>query len=77
LFLHTVHASVFADVGHAWDDTFRTTDLKTSSGAELSADVVAGYFFRFTTALGAAWGRDGSGTVPNRGTVYVRVGRAF
>jgi hypothetical protein len=75
--LHTVHAAVFADAGHAWTDAFRASAAKTSLGAELSADVVAGYFFRFTSTVGAAWGHDGSGTVRDRTTVYARIGRAF
>jgi hypothetical protein len=75
--LHTVHAAVFADAGHAWTDAFRASAVKTSLGAELSADVVAGYFVRFTSTVGAAWGHDGSGTVRDRTTVYARIGRAF
>jgi WD40-like Beta Propeller Repeat len=77
IFLHTVHAAVFADIGHAWTETFDVRDLKTSAGGELSLDVVAGYFAPFTATLGAAWGRDGSHTVRDRGSVYVRIGRAF
>jgi hypothetical protein len=76
-FLHTIHAAAFADVGHAWNRRFDSRDLKSSLGGELSFDVVAGYSVRFTTAVGAAWGRDGSRSVPNSGTVYVRLGHAF
>jgi hypothetical protein len=75
--LHTIHAAVFADAGHAWTDGFRASAVKTSFGAEMSADVVGGYFFRFTSTFGAAWGHDGSGTVRDRTTVYARIGRAF
>jgi hypothetical protein len=76
LFLHTMHAAVFADAGHAWTGRFDFRDLKTSAGAELSANVVAGYSFPFTATVGAAWGRDGR--TRDTGTmVYVRVGRAF
>jgi hemolysin activation/secretion protein len=77
LLLHTLHATVFADAGHAWTDQFRASALKTSIGGELSADVVAGYFLRFTATIGAARGHDGSGTVPDRSTIYARIGRAF
>jgi hypothetical protein len=77
LFLHTVHAAVFADVGHAWTSTFHARDLKTSVGGELSVDVIAGYSFPFTAVVGAAWGRDGSRAVEPGGAAYVRVGRAF
>lgn len=77
LFVRTLHAAVFADAGHAWTSRFRAGDVKTSAGAELSLDLVAGYSIPLTIAAGAAWGRDGSHTVPNATTVYVRIGRAF
>lgn len=76
-FLHTVHASIFADAGHTWTRTFRASAVKTSYGAELSAEVVAGYFFRFTATAGIARGHDGSGTVADRTTAYFRIGKAF
>ena len=76
-FLHTLHGAAFLDAGHAWTRTFSMGDAKTSVGGELSADVVAGYSFRFTAAAGVAWGHDGSGTVPDHTTIYLRVGRAF
>jgi hypothetical protein len=77
LLFHTVHAAVFADAGHAWTRAFRANALKVSGGAELSADVVAGYFIPFTATVGAAWGHDGSGLVRDRATAYVRFGKAF
>jgi hypothetical protein len=77
LFFHTVHAAAFVDVGHAWNSSFNARDLKSSVGSELSFDLVAGYSFRLTASVGAAWGRDGSRTVPDGGSVYVRIGRAF
>jgi WD40-like Beta Propeller Repeat len=75
--LHTVHAAAFADAGHAWTGAFRRPAMKTSVGTELSADFVAGYFFRFTSTVGVAWGHDGSGTVRDRATIYARIGHAF
>ena len=75
--LHTVHGAVFVDAGHAWTRTFRADAIKTSTGAELSADVVAGYFFRMTLTAGIARGHDGSGIAGDRTTMYFRVGRAF
>ena len=77
LFLQTIHAAVFADAGHAWTHAFRLQDVKTSAGGELSIDFVAAYFLPFTASVGAAWGHDGSHTVSDRTTVYVRIGRAF
>lgn len=77
VFLHTVHAGLFADAGHAWTRTFRPSAIKLSVGGELSADIVAGYFFRFTATAGVARGHDGSGAVPDRTTAYLRIGKAF
>ncbi len=75
--VHTVHAAVFADMGHAWTRSFTAADLKASVGAELSAKVVAGYWFPLTATAGAAWGRDGSGVVRNGASIYVRLGGSF
>ncbi len=77
LFLHTIHAAVFADAGQAWTRAFRADAIKTSAGAELSTDLVAGYALPFTATAGAAWGHDGSGTLADRVTFYFRVGKAF
>jgi hypothetical protein len=77
LFVHTIHAAMVGDAGHAWTQTFRASALKTSIGGELSADVVAGYFFPFTATAGVAWGHDGSGIVTDGATVYFRIGHAF
>jgi hypothetical protein len=77
LFLRTIHAAVFADAGHAWTRTFRARDLKTAEGAEISADLVAGYFIPLTATAGIAWGHDGRGSVADGATFYVRIGRAF
>jgi Tol biopolymer transport system component len=77
VFLHTVHAAAFADAGHAWTQTFDAGAIKYSTGAELSANLVAGYSIPFAATIGAAWGHDGSGLVRNRATVYFRVGTAF
>src|SRR5439155_24460872 len=77
IFLHTLHAAVFADAGHAWTRTFDVRDGKTSAGAELSLDFVAAYSLPFTASLVAAWGHDGSHTISDRATVYFRLGHAF
>jgi Omp85 superfamily domain/WD40-like Beta Propeller Repeat len=77
IFVHSIHGAVFADAGHAWTETFRAGDIKTSAGAQLSVDIVAGYFAPFTATVGAAWGRDGSGIVSDRMTAFVHIGRAF
>ena len=77
LFLHTMHAAAFADVGHAWTRRFDAGAAKYSTGAELSANLVAGYSIPFTATVGAAWGHDGRGLLRDRATIYFRVGRAF
>ncbi len=77
VFLHTLHAAVFADAGSAWLDRVRAGDLKTSAGAELSARLVAGYYLPLLVTVGAAWGHDGSGRVADGTTFFVRIGRAF
>jgi hypothetical protein len=77
VFLHTIHGSVFADAGHAWTREFRSDAVKTSIGGELSARIVAGYFYPFTITSGIAWGHDGSHTVADHATIYGRVGYAF
>jgi WD40 repeat protein len=77
LFLQTIHAAVFADAGHAWTRTFRAGDLESDVGAEISTDVVAGYFLPLTLTAGGAWGHDGSRSVADGATFYVRIGRAF
>ncbi|MGH9141991.1 MAG: hypothetical protein ACRD2I_12745 [Vicinamibacterales bacterium] len=77
LFLHTLHAAVFADVGHAWTQAFDRRALKSSAGAQFSADVVAGFSVPLTVTVGAAWGHDGSGLLSDRVTAYLRVGKAF
>ena len=77
LFLHTVHAAVFADAGHAWTRVFHSGAIKSSAGAQISANVVAGFFAPVTVTVGAAWGHDGSGLVSDRVTAYFHVGKAF
>jgi WD40-like Beta Propeller Repeat len=77
IFFHTMHAAVFVDAGHAWSRSFSVRDAKTSAGAELSFDLVAGFVLPVTATVGAAWGHDGSHTVEDRATVYFRIGRAF
>ena len=77
LFLSTVHAAIFRDAGQAWTGAFDGRDTKTSAGAELSADLVAGYTLPFTATLGAGWGHDGAGLIQDQWTFYVRIGRAF
>ena len=77
LFLHSMHAAVFADAGQAWTRAYDRHAMKLSAGAQLSADLVAGFFAPFTVSVGAAWGHDGSGRVDDRATAYFHLGKAF
>jgi hypothetical protein len=79
LFLHTVHAAVGGDVGHAWTGRFRASDAKSSIAAELSLDLVAGYRYPLTVTAGGALGHDGEdgASATTQRTVYVRIGSAF
>jgi hypothetical protein len=77
MFLHTVHAALFADAGHAWTETFRAGDVKASAGGELAVDLVAGYSYPLTVTFGVAWGRDGARFLPDAARWYVRIGSAF
>jgi len=71
------NGALFADAGHAWTRSFDTSAIKTSFGGQLSVDLVAGYFAPFTASVGAAWGHDGAGQVPDQRRVYVRLGGSF
>ncbi len=77
IFLRSLHATVFADIGHAWTGSARWADRKTGVGAELSANVIAGFGLPLTWSVGAAWGRDGAGVLRDNREVYVRLGRSF
>jgi Omp85 superfamily domain/WD40-like Beta Propeller Repeat len=77
IFLRSVHATLFTDIGHAWTNSVRWADRKTGVGAELSADVTAGFGVPLTWTVGAAWGHDGAGVLPDGREIYVRLGRAF
>jgi hypothetical protein len=74
--LRSIHGAVFADVGHAWDVSFRAGDLRRSFGAEISADTIVGYSLPLTLTAGAAWRDDPSGRRPGW-AVFARTGRAF
>jgi outer membrane translocation and assembly module TamA len=77
VFVHTIHAAAFVDVGQVWTSRFNMRDMKTSVGIELSANVIAGYKIPVAAALGVSRGHDGSGAVPDAWTTYIRIGRAF
>jgi hypothetical protein len=76
IFFQTLHAAAFVDAGHAWDSAFRTASLRTSTGAELSLDLVILHYVPVTLVAGAAWTRD---PVANRHrpAFFARIGHAF
>jgi hypothetical protein len=77
IFLRSVHATLFTDIGNAWTESARWHDRKTGVGAELSANVVAGFGLPLTWSVGVAWGHDGAGLLPDGREAYVRLGRSF
>lgn len=76
LFIRAVHGAVFADAAHAWDDAFRSRDMRRSFGAELSFDIVIGGALPTTFAAGVAL-RDAPSGEPSGAAGFFRVGRAF
>jgi hypothetical protein len=76
MFLRTIHSAVFADAAHAWDDSFRWSDVRMSAGAELSVDTVIGFGIPLSFTAGVAWRHDPVGTQDGV-AVFGRIGRAF
>jgi hypothetical protein len=76
LFVRAIHGAAFLDAGSAWDTSFRAGDLRTSTGGELSIDLVLGHYLPLTLTAGAAWIHDPV-TSHTGGAIFARVGRAF
>lgn len=76
VFLRAVHAALFVDAGHAWDDRFRAADVRRSAGAELSFDTVLVSWLPITITTGAAWRHDPV-RARDAAAVFARIGRAF
>ena len=72
VFVRTIHGALFADAGHAWNETFRRRDVRVSLGGELSFDSVLGYVLPVTFTSGATWVSQHRGFV-----AFGRIGRAF
>jgi WD40 repeat protein len=72
VFLRTIHAALFADAGHAWNERFRRQDVRVSLGGELSFDTVLGYVLPLTFTTGGSWVSRDRGFV-----AFGRIGRAF
>jgi outer membrane protein assembly factor BamA len=73
VFVRHLHATLFADAGNAWSGAFRASDLKTSAGAALGADVVVGHALPLTFTAGLARGFAAQGET----RAYFRAGLAF
>jgi hypothetical protein len=71
-FARVVHGALFLDAGHAWDETFRRSDVRVAVGLELSLDTVVGHALPLTFTAGAAWVSHDRGVV-----AFGRIGRAF
>ena len=76
IFFRALHGAAFVDAGQAWDLTFRAADLRTSTGAEVSLDVVVLHYLPLTLVSGAAWTRDPVAG-RNHGAFFGRIGYAF
>lgn len=76
LFLRSIHAALFVDAGHAWDRDFRSADIRTAAGGELSIDLVLFHYVPVTVAGGGAWTRDPAAH-RSRATLFGRIGYAF
>jgi hypothetical protein len=76
VFLRSIHGALFADVGNAWSDPPRWSDLRMALGAELSMDTVIGFALPVTLTMGGAWRRDGARD-EHGFAAFGRIGRAF
>jgi hypothetical protein len=76
VFVRQFHAALFADAAHAWRETFRTAEVRTSTGAELSSDIVLGHYLPLTITGGIALRRDPS-RVQSGAAGFWRIGYAF
>jgi hypothetical protein len=76
IFIRALHASIFADAGHAWIRESSTNRPKASVGVEASVDTVVGFWLPVTFAAGVARTYD---LVTERfGTgFYLRIGPSF
>jgi hypothetical protein len=82
VFLRSIHGALYVDAGHAWDAAFRSADVRTAAGGELSLDLVLFHYLPLTLAGGGAWTRDpaaGRGRAADRGraAAFGRIGYAF
>lgn len=73
VFLRHVHAAVFADAAHVWNDAFRLPDARTAAGVALGTDTSVGHGLPLTATVGVARGFARFGDT----RAYFRLGLAF
>ena len=71
--LHQVHGSLFYTGGEAWDQDGDIPGLRQGAGAEITAEIVLGYWLPLDLRLGFAKGFDEGGEEQ----VYLGVGTSF
>jgi len=76
VFLRTLHATAFLDLGKTWVVDFSRQPFARSVGGEFAADIRLGYELPLTVAAGVAWPHDATG-VTRPAVAYVRLGHAF
>jgi hypothetical protein len=76
VFVRSIHAAAFLDLGHAWEGAFRAADVRRAAGGEIASDVVLIHYVPLTIAGGAAWTRDPVAG-RDRAAAFVRLGYAF
>jgi len=60
-FMRRLHGAVFAEAGNAWDDQYRSSELKRAVGAELRMDIAVAYHLPVTLRFVLAKGLDEKG----------------
>jgi hypothetical protein len=76
VFLRTVFATAFFDLGKTWTVDFSRQAFARSAGAEIAANVRLVYDLPLTVAVGVAWPHQQTG-VTRSAVAYLRLGRAF
>lgn len=73
IFIRRFHLATFLDVGNAWINSFKSSELKKGIGFELRGDFIFSYFLPMTFSLGFAKGVDKGG----ENIVFFRLSNSF
>jgi hypothetical protein len=76
VFLRSVHAAAFVDAGNAWESQFRSADVRTAAGGEISFDTTLIHYVPLTFTGGIAWTHDPV-THASGAAAFGRIGYAF